>query len=390
MMHVSHMLAFLAVLLVFFGLEHLYIFVHLSHYLQLTGGLRRGLAVLCAVLVVVMFASLPAARYLSREWAEPLVWVSFVWMGIALFLLISFLVVDLAWLFCQILPVSPPVDPERRVLLQRAFGFAALGATGVLGGYSFWNGMRPVSVKPLTVTIEKLPRSLDGLRIVQITDLHIGPMIDGRWLEQVVDKVNALQPDIIAVTGDLVDGSVENLAKHVAALGRLRASRGVYFITGNHEYYSGVESWCKHIADLGLRVLRNERVTIHGAEGESLDLAGVDDWSAERFSGEGADLAKALAGRDTNKALILLAHQPVAVHEAAEHGVDLQLSGHTHGGQIWPFSYFVYLQQPYVKGLHRHRDTATQIYVSEGTGYWGPPMRLGTVAEITEITLRVG
>jgi hypothetical protein len=280
-------------------------------------------------------------------------------------------------------------DPERRLLIQRAFGLTALSATAVLGGVSLWNGMRPVIVRPLTVTLDRLPQSLDGLRIAQITDLHIGPMVGSEWLRQVVDKVNALKPDLIAVTGDVVDGSVEELRQHVAPLADLAAPLGVYFITGNHEYYSGVDAWCAHIATLGLRVLRNERVSITaGAQQDSFDLAGVDDWASHAFPGEGPNLPKALAGRNPDKPLVLLAHQPAAIHEAAAHGVDLQLSGHTHGGQIWPFTYLVYLQQPYVEGLHRHRDTATQIYVSAGTGFWGPPMRLGTKAEITHITLR--
>ena len=389
MMTITHMLFFLGSLFVLLGLEHVYIFIHLSNYLHLTGGMRRIVAVLCSVLFVVAISALPAARYLSRAWAEPFVWVSFSWMGISLLLLLALLAIDLAWLFYRMLPVTPAIDPERRIFLQRAFGFAAVGATGLVSGYSFWKGLRPVAVKPLTINLGRLPQAFDGLRIVQITDLHIGPMIDGRWLGHIVDQVNDLQPDIIAVTGDLVDGSVEDLKEHVAALARLTAPHGVYFITGNHEYYSGVEPWCAHIADLGLRVLRNERVTI-GKDGASFDLAGVDDWAAHRFPGEGADLAKALTGRDPDKALILLAHQPATINEAAENGVDLQISGHTHGGQIWPFGYFVHMQQPYIKGLHRHLDTATQIYVSEGTGYWGPPMRLGTSAEITEIILRAG
>jgi len=280
-------------------------------------------------------------------------------------------------------------DPERRLLIQRAFGFTALGASGLLGAFSLWNGLRQVAVKPLTVMLNRLPKSLDGLKIVQITDLHIGPIIGGEWLRQIVDKVNALKPDIIVVTGDLVDGSIERLGHLVAPIADLTAPLGVYFITGNHEYYHGVEPWCAHLAGLGLRVLRNERVSIvAGAERDSFDLAGVDDWSSRRFSDQGPDLTKALAGRDPDKALVLLAHQPAAIDEAAAHGVDLQLSGHTHGGQIWPFNYAVYLQQPYLEGLHRHRDTSSQIYVSSGTGFWGPPMRFGTSSEITDITLR--
>jgi predicted MPP superfamily phosphohydrolase len=295
---------------------------------------------------------------------------------------------DAGWLVTKFVSPAPMHDPARRAFIQRLFGIAALGATGLLGGFSLWNGLRPVTVKPLSVTLNRLPKPLDGLRIVQITDLHIGPMVGGNWLRQVVDQVNALKPDMIAVTGDLVDGSVEELTAHVAPIDNLKASLGVYFITGNHEYYSGVEAWCAHIAKLGLRVLRNERVSITVSSGDSFDLAGVDDWRSRQFAGEGPDLPKALAGRDQNKTLILLAHQPAAISEAAQHGVDLQLSGHTHGGQIWPFKYLVYLQQPYVEGLHRHRDTGTQIYVSPGTGFWGPPMRFGTTAEITHIILR--
>jgi predicted MPP superfamily phosphohydrolase len=196
----------------------------------------------------------------------------------------------------------------------------------------------------------------------------------------------AQRPDVIVLTGDLVDGSVEALAQHVAPLGQLRARYGVYFITGNHEYYSGVDAWLAHLMTLGIRPLRNERVTL-GEGPMALELAGIDDWTASHFGGgHGADLPRALAGRDTNRELILLAHQPKAVHEAAEHGVGLMLSGHTHGGQIFPFGVLVRLAQPFVRGLHSVGET--QIYVNRGTGYWGPPMRLGSAPEITLVTLQ--
>jgi predicted MPP superfamily phosphohydrolase len=159
----------------------------------------------------------------------------------------------------------------------------------------------------------------------------------------------------------------------------------VFFVTGNHEYFSGATAWVAELGRLGIRVLRNERVSIGQGE-HAFDLAGIDDWSALRHDdGSRPDLPGALAGRDPSRAVVLLAHQPRAVVEAAQHGVDLQLSGHTHGGQIWPFGYLVMLQQPYIAGLHRHGGTF--IYVSPGTGYWGPPMRLGTRAELTRITL---
>jgi uncharacterized protein len=220
---------------------------------------------------------------------------------------------------------------------------------------------------------------------VQLSDVHIGPTIDGAWLRGIVDRVNALEPDMVAITGDLVDGSVAELAAHVAPLADLRAKHGVYFVTGNHEYYSGVDAWIEELERLGVRVLRNERVEI--GDGDAVfDLAGIDDHRAKDFGrGHGADLEKATAGRDESRELVLLAHQPKQVVEAAKKGVGLQLSGHTHGGQIFPWGIFVWLDQRFVAGLDRLGDT--QVYTSRGTGYWGPPMRVGAPAEITELCL---
>jgi hypothetical protein len=230
--------------------------------------------------------------------------------------------------------------------------------------------------------IDRLAATASGTRIVQLTDVHVGPTIGKGFIEDVVKRANALEPDVIVITGDLVDGSVEELAEHVAPLGTLRARHGVYFVTGNHEYYSGADAWIAHLERLGIRVLRNEHVAIGGEGG--FDLAGIDDLSAHG-QGHGADLAKALLGRDAARACVLLAHQPRAIALANELGVDLQLSGHTHGGQMFPWNFAVRLQQPFVAGLHRLGRA--QIYVSNGTGYWGPPMRLGAPAEITEIEL---
>jgi predicted MPP superfamily phosphohydrolase len=173
----------------------------------------------------------------------------------------------------------------------------------------------------------------------------------------------------------------------VAPLGTLAAKHGVFFVTGNHEYYAGADEWIAHLPTLGVRVLRNERVSVGGGA-DSFDLAGVDDYNAHGFPGHGPDLQRAVSGRDPSRELVLLAHQPREVHRAAEHGVGLQLSGHTHGGQIWPWNFAVKLQQPYVAGLVRHKTT--QLYVSRGTGYWGPPMRLGAPAEITQLVLTRG
>jgi predicted MPP superfamily phosphohydrolase len=229
-----------------------------------------------------------------------------------------------------------------------------------------------------------LPAGSHGTTIVQLTDLHVGPTIGRAFIEDIVRRTNALAPDIVAITGDLVDGSVEALGEAVAPLGDLRARHGVFFVTGNHEYFSGVTPWLAALERLGIKVLANERVSIGGAEG--FDLAGIHDQSGARFDpAHGSDPAAALAGRDPAREVVLLAHQPKSVTAAARLGVGLQLSGHTHGGQLWPFGLLVQLQQPFIHGLHRVGET--QIYVSPGTGYWGPPMRLGTRAEITRIRL---
>jgi predicted MPP superfamily phosphohydrolase len=389
MSRTRQILIFLAVFAAILVASHFYIFERLSYYLQPTENQRLFMAALLGGLSLSTLVALPLGRILPRAAATVLAWIIYPWMGIALLLFTTLLATDMVWLLLQFVPANHL--PEPQVLLQHYLGIVALGVTGLLGGFSLWKGLRTVTVKPLTIALKRLPQSLDGLRIVQITDLHVGPLIKGNWLRRVVDKVNALKPDLIVITGDLVDGSVAELRQHVAPIADLRAPHGTYFITGNHEYYFGAEEWCAHVASLGIHVLRNERISIAaGSANESFDLAGVDDWGSRHFPGEGPDLSKALAGRDPNKVLVLLAHQPAAVDEAAAQGVDLQLSGHTHGGQIWPFTYLVYLQQPYSKGLYRHNDTQTQVYVSPGTGFWGPPMRLGTSAEISHITLRSG
>jgi predicted MPP superfamily phosphohydrolase len=232
------------------------------------------------------------------------------------------------------------------------------------------------------VAIDRLTKAKSGYRIVQISDVHVGPTIGKEFIEEIVARINALKPDLIAITGDLVDGSVTELEEHVAPLARLTAKDGVFFVTGNHEYYSGADEWIAHLGRLGVRVLRNERVRVGGDAG--FDLAGIDDASSSD-SGHGSDLKRALAGRDDTCACVLLAHQPRGIDLADAMGVDLQLSGHTHGGQMIPWNFLVRLQQPFVAGLHKL--ARAQIYVSRGTGYWGPPMRLGAPAEITEIEL---
>jgi hypothetical protein len=279
-----------------------------------------------------------------------------------------------------------PIDQDRRTLVARAVAGAVAASAGALTAVAMRSALGPVAVRRLPVALARLPPRLNGLSLVQLTDIHIGPTIGRAFIEEIVARTNALNPDIIAITGDLVDGTVPQLRDAVAPIGDLRARYGVFFVTGNHEYFSGATPWIAELTRLGVRCLRNERVSI-GDGAASFDLAGVDDHSGARFGeqGHGEDLDKALEGLDPSREVVLLAHQPKSVFAASRFGIGLQISGHTHGGQIWPFSYLVRLQQPFVAGLHRH--AGTQIYVSRGTGYWGPPMRLGAPAEITQLIL---
>jgi hypothetical protein len=212
-------------------------------------------------------------------------------------------------------------------------------------------------------------------------------MSSTRRFERLVEIVNAQQPDIVAIVGDLVDGELSELREEVAPLADLVSAQGVYFVTGNHEYFVDTTAWLRHLPTLGVQVLRNERVPIVRG-GASVDLAGIDDRTAisSGVPGHGADLDAALDGRDDAVPLVLMAHQPVQVAQAAAAGVGLQLSGHTHGGQLWPFDYAVRLDQPAVQGLSRVGDT--QLYVTTGAGFWGPPMRIGARPEVAVVELR--
>jgi uncharacterized protein len=376
---------FFLIALAVMGGAHYYVWARLVRDASLGAPWARVVAVAIAVLFALLMSGFMAFRALPRSAAAPLMWVGYTWLGVLFFLVLSLALGDLA----QIVALRAgdggvPVDPERRQALSRMFGGGAallgLGASAV----GLVSALSPVAVARVRVGIERLARSVSGYRIVQLSDVHVGPTIGRGFIEDLVARVNALSPDLVAITGDLVDGSVEELAEHVAPLASLRARDGVYFVTGNHEYYSGADAWIAHLRSLGITVLRNERVPIRGDEG--FDLAGIDDASAHGFGGgHGADLEKALAGRDPARPVVLLAHQPRGIHDADARGVDLQLSGHTHGGQMFPWNFMVRLQQPFVSGLHAL--TRAQIYVSRGTGYWGPPMRVGAPAEITEIEL---
>lgn len=275
---------------------------------------------------------------------------------------------------------------SRRRWLRASLDGAAVTAAILGTAKGAWASRRPPEVRPVEVPIAGLPPAWDGLRILQLSDIHVGLTIGRAYVEQIVAAAERLPADLIVFTGDLVDGTVRALAPHVAPLGRLSAPLGKFLVTGNHEYYSGVGPWLRHVRTLGFEPLVNEHRVLE-RDGARLVLAGVTDHTAGRLlPAHRPDPAAAVAGAPTDVPRILLAHQPVQIHAAAEVGFDLQLSGHTHGGQYWPWQLFVPFAQPYTEGLHRHGDM--WIYVNRGTGYWGPPLRLGIPAELSWIRLR--
>ncbi|WP_172385189.1 metallophosphoesterase [Streptomyces sp. MNP-20] len=354
---------------------------------------------------LLMFGALAAERTGAPfPLQQVLAWPGFLWMAFALYLLLALLVGELVrpllrrWVErarpaledearsaneagkgAQPHPTGPGGDLPRRVFVARTVAAGAATVAAATVGYGTYSVLRGPRVKRVTVPLAKLPRAAHGFRIAVVSDIHLGPVLGAGFARRVVDTVNSTQADLIAIVGDLVDGDVEDLAGAARPLADLRARHGSFFVTGNHEYFSGAEQWVEHVRSLGLRPLENAR-----AELPYFDLAGVNDIQGED-EGQGPDFAKALGDRDRTRASVLLAHQPVVIHDAVEHGVDLQLSGHTHGGQLWPNNVVADLANPTLAGLERYGDT--QLYVTRGAGAWGPPVRVGAPSDITVVEL---
>jgi predicted MPP superfamily phosphohydrolase len=336
-----------------------------------------------SVVFLGALGAFPVLMYLGhgrrgRDWAAVtgdtmlgVVWVLFVW-ALAGNLLEG------------ALSLAGVADPAR----SRLVAGAVLGVSTVLLAWGYVEAMRVPRVRRVDVAIDRLAPGLDGTRVVVLTDTHYGPIDRARWSARVIDAVNELDADIVCHTGDIADGSVARRRAQAEPLGRVRARLARTYVTGNHEYFGEAQGWLDHMRDLGWEPLHNRHVVVE-RDGARLVVAGVDDRTAGSSGSPGhrADHAAALAGADPDLPVLLLAHQPRQINQAVEHGVDLQISGHTHGGQIWPFHLLVRLDQPTVAGLSRH-SARTQLYTSRGTGFWGPPFRIFAPSEITLLTLR--
>ena len=382
LVRVAALTAFVAVVLLGWAGAHAYIAERLVLDLELPPGLERTALAALALLLVAVPLEQVAEHVVGPRRLRPLAWGAATWMGLAFLavLLLGFSDGLLGLAGAALHGAGSPTTTARLRAAVVAAGALAIGLTALR------EARRAPELRRWEIALERWPAALDGLRIVQVSDLHIGPLLDRAFAERVADRVEALAPDLIAVTGDLVDGSLRWLRDEVEPLARLRAPLGVFFVTGNHDFYSGVDGWLERVRELGMHPLRNERVTIERA-GAAFELAGVNDHNGRFFGpGNAEDLDAALAGWDGERPLVLLAHDPTTFHAASRRGVDLQISGHTHGGQIWPFGAVVRLFVGFVAG--RYRRGRSELLVSRGTGFWGPPMRLRAPAEIAEIVLR--
>ncbi len=404
------------------ALGHWYAWRRLVQDTELGPLWRRGLALFFILVTCALPISVFVARQTASRWASTLVFLGFSWMGFLFYLLMLLLVREvLVFLLrlwkkrrsriqtggvenarsAQSSPPSDdqdrleneessngrPPDPGRRLFLTRVGAGAVLGGATLAGVTGMRSALGDIETPEQEIRLARLPRSLSGYRIVVLSDLHLGPTLGERFVSRVIELAKRQRPDLVVITGDLVDGSVRRLGSVVRPLAGIDARDGIFFVTGNHEYYSGVDSWVRFLNRVGIRVLANQHVPIQGQGKNGFDLAGVNDYRAAVFRpGHGPDPVAAVSGRDPDRELVLLAHQPVQIHKNAAVSPGLQISGHTHGGQIWPWGYMVRLTQPYLSGLHRY-DERTQVFVTRGTGYWGPPIRFLAPAEIPCLVL---
>ncbi|TXC95797.1 metallophosphoesterase [Streptomyces sp. ISID311] len=403
------------VLGLFFGV-HRYLWCRLVRDTTKPGSRPRsvGTAAAFALPLIALGAVLSGPAGLPFPVQQTLAWPGYLWLAMVLYLTLALLAGELVraaglWALRRretaepdpstIAPASPspvpsqaptllppgthalppPATPPRRLFLARAVAAGASLAATAAVGYGTATTLRGPVVKRVTIPLAKLPRAAHGFRIAVVSDIHLGPILGRAHTRRVVEAVNSTSPDLVAIVGDLVDGSVADLGPAAEPLRELRSRFGAFFVTGNHEYYSGADQWVDHVRELGIHPLENARTALPG-----FDLAGVNDLAGQTEQA-GPDYDRALSGRDPARAVVLMAHQPVTIHDTVQFGVDLQLSGHTHGGQMWPFTYVAAATNPTVAGLQRYGDT--QLYVTRGAGTWGPPVRLGAPPDVTVVEL---
>ena len=375
-------MGFVGFVVVVVVLLHLYVYRRAVHDVFASRRARLAGAAVVVGFGLVVTAALLTRRVLSPEAARPLHYVGYTWLALLLYAGLVLAVGELVRLALRFLRGRPSED-RRRFLARVVAGTAAVTAAGAVtyGGVI----ARQPRVERREVLLDRLDPAFDGFTIAAVSDVHLGPLVDGGGLAEVVALVNGTSPDVVAVVGDLVDGTVDELGSYAAPLADIAAP--TFFVTGNHEYYSGAAGWVEFLPTLGVRVLRNEREEIRRG-GAVLHLAGCDDRTAAASGvpGHGFDLDAALAGKPADDPVVLLVHQPVMVDRAARAGVDLQISGHTHGGQLWPITQVALVDQPVLAGLSRVGPT--WLYVTRGTGFWGPAVRVGSPPEVTLLTLR--
>ncbi|WP_091669500.1 metallophosphoesterase [Amycolatopsis marina] len=386
---------FFVVLSIAVVLVHVYLWRRLVRDTTRPGWARRAGTAVLVVLVLLLIAALALGTRTDPAVARWFAWPGYLWLAVFFYLLLILLVLEIPRLALRgWMRRGEETEPggqgaesrklSRRDVLSR--GSAALAGVVSVGlvGYGTTVALGPPSITRFPITLRRLDPRVSGFRIALISDIHLGPILGRSFTQRIVDLVNAERPDAVAIVGDLVDGDVPALADATAPLADLRSTHGTFFVTGNHEYYVGYSQWVEHLPTLGITVLRNERTTINH-NGGSFDLAGVNDATADQWQ-DAADVDRAMRGRDPQRAAVLLAHQPVDVQDAVRNDVDLQLSGHTHGGQLTPFELAVSLQQGAVAGFYEIEGT--KLYVTRGAGFWGPPVRIGAPPDITIIELR--
>ncbi len=359
----------------------------MSPYKQLAWG---GLT----LMFMIPFSSFILVR-MAEKASDALSWVGYISLGFLSFVFVAVFFRDILFLFgfltqkiyTMIASAPEIVDASKREFLVQSTNLGLLGVAGSLTAYGVYEARKRPGIVDVDIPIAKLPKEFDGFRIVQISDIHAGLTIKRDFIETVAEEIKRLAPDLIAFTGDMADGSVPHLKNDLEPLANVYAPHGKFFVTGNHEYYSGVDQWTAHARDMGYDVLMNEHRTVT-KNGASFILAGVTDYGGGGFSPlHKSDPKKALDGAPKESAKILLAHQPRTLFHINELDIDLVMMGHTHGGQFFPWNLVATIGQPFIKGLNMYNER-TWAYVSKGTGYWGPPVRVGARSEITVLTLK--